>query len=201
MNKMQEAARHLHALGFKTLPIKPGTKEPATAHGVKDATSDNASTDAFYATRPNYGIGISGEGFVIFDFDVKDGIDGRDAMLGWNLPDTLCQTTPSGGYHMIYRTNEDVRPSVNAQIGVDVRGWHSYVVCDPTPGYCFEDDSEIAEANDAVMAITSGRKSSKRSHSKKQLRKARRLKQAKAATITCSATAQACNQRQGQMMR
>lgn len=153
MNKMQEAARHLHALGFKTLPIKPGTKEPATAHGVKDATNDNAATDAFYATRPNYGIGISGEGFVIFDFDVKDGIDGRDAMIGWKLPDTLCQTTPSGGYHMIYRTSEDVRPSVNAQIGVDVRGWHSYVVCDPTPGYCFEDDSEIAEANDAVMAF------------------------------------------------
>lgn len=153
MNKMQEAARHLHALGFKTLPIKPGTKEPATAHGVKDATNDNAATDAFYATRPNYGIGISGEGFVIFDFDVKDGIDGRDAMVGWKLPDTLCQTTPSGGYHMIYRTSEDVRPSVNAKIGVDVRGWHSYVVCDPTPGYCFEDDSEIADANDAVMAF------------------------------------------------
>ena len=153
MNKMQTAARKLHAMGFRTLPIKPGSKEPATAHGVKDATDDDVATDAYYATHPNHGIGIAGDGFVIFDFDVKDGIDGRDQLLGWNLPDTLCQTTPSGGYHMIYRTDEEIRPSVNQALAVDVRGWHSYIVCDPTPGYCFEDDCEPAEANEAVMAF------------------------------------------------
>lgn len=140
-------------MGFKTLPIKPGSKEPATAHGVKDATDDDAATDAYYATHANHGIGIAGDGFVIFDFDVKDGIDGRDQLLGWNLPDTLCQTTPSGGYHMIYRTDEEIRPSVNQALAVDVRGWHSYIVCDPTPGYCFEDDCIPAEANEAVMAF------------------------------------------------
>lgn len=150
---MQEAARKLHSMGFKTLPIKPGTKEPANAHGVKDATDDNVYTDAFYAQHPNYGIGIAGDGFVIFDFDVKNGVDGRDALEGWKLPDTLCQTTPSGGYHMIYRCDEEVRPSVNTALGVDIRGWHSYIVCDPTPGYCFEDDTEPAQANDAVMAF------------------------------------------------
>lgn len=153
MNEMQTAARKLHAMGFKTLPIKPGSKEPATAHGVKDATDDDAATDAYYATHANHGIGIAGDGFVIFDFDVKDGIDGRDQLLGWNLPDTLCQTTPSGGYHMIYRTDEEIRPSVNQALAVDVRGWHSYIVCDPTPGYCFEDDCIPAEANEAVMAF------------------------------------------------
>ena len=151
MNEMQQAARRLHALGFATLPIKPGTKEPATAHGVKDATRDNAVTDAFYENRPNYGIGISGDGFVIFDFDVKEGVDGRDQLLDWDLPETLAQTTPSGGYHLIYRCNEEVRPSVNSEIAVDVRGWHSYVVCDPTPGYCFEDDCDVAEADETVM--------------------------------------------------
>ena len=140
-------------MGFRTLPIKPGSKEPATAHGVKDATDDDVATDAYYATHPKHGIGIAGDGFVIFDFDVKDGIDGRDQLLGWNLPDTLCQTTPSGGYHMIYRTDDEIRPSVNQALAVDVRGWHSYIVCDPTPGYCFEDDCEPAEANEAVMAF------------------------------------------------
>lgn len=153
MNKMQTAARKLHAMGFRTLPIKPGSKEPATAHGVKDATDDDVATDAYYATHPKHGIGIAGDGFVIFDFDVKDDIDGRDQLLGWNLPDTLCQTTPSGGYHMIYRTDEEIRPSVNQALAVDVRGWHSYIVCDPTPGYCFEDDCEPAAANEDVMAF------------------------------------------------
>ena len=152
MNEMQTAARKLHALGFKTLPIKPGTKEPATAHGVKDATDKDVTTDAYYAMYPNHGIGVSGEGFVIFDFDVKDGIDGRDQLLDFDLPETLAQTTPSGGYHMFYRTSEEIRPSVNSAMAVDVRGWHSYVVCDPTPGYCFEDeDIPIAQADESVM--------------------------------------------------
>lgn len=149
-------------MGFKTLPIKPGTKEPACAHGVKDATADDAATDAWYEAHPDHGIGISGEGFVIFDFDVKDGLDGRDALVGWNLPDTLCQTTPSGGYHMIYRCAESVHPSVNPEIAVDVRGWNSYVVCDPTPGYCFEDDVEPAQADEAVMAFLEAVRPSRR---------------------------------------
>ena len=152
MGGMKEAAQKLHALGFATLPIKPGTKAPATAHGVKDATRDDAVTDAYYDAHPEYGIGVSGDGFIIFDFDVKEGVDGRDQLIGWDLPDTLAQTTPSGGYHMFYRTTETVKPSVNTAIGVDVRGWHSYVVCDPTPGYCFEDDEQpIADANETVM--------------------------------------------------
>ena len=154
MNTMQTAARKLHALGLKTIPIKPGTKIPATKNGVKDATLDNAATDAFYATHSGYGIAVSGDGFVIFDFDVKDGIDGRDELLDFDLPDTLTQTTPSGGLHMIYRTSEEIRPSVNTKIGVDVRGWHSYIVCDPTPGYCWEDDEVgIADADGRVMTF------------------------------------------------
>ena len=148
---MQTAARKLHAMGFRTLPIKPGTKEPATLHGVKDATDSDEMTDAYYAAHPDHGIGVSGDGFVIFDFDIHNGVDGRDQLQDWELPDTLCQTTPSGGYHMIYRTSEEIRPSVNTDIAVDVRGWHSYIVCDPTPGYCFEDDTEPAEANETVM--------------------------------------------------
>lgn len=153
LNEMQQAARDLHAMGFKTIPIKPGTKVPATAHGVKDATDDNALTDAFYESNPSHGIAIAGDGFLIFDFDVKEGIDGRDQLTGWKLPDTMSQTTPSGGYHLIYRTDREIRPSVNSEIAVDVRGWHSYVVCDPTPGYCFEDDTAPTMANDAVYAF------------------------------------------------
>ena len=68
MNKMQAAARKLHALGFKTLPIKPNSKIPSCAHGVKDATNDDAATDEWYAQHPRDGIGIAGDGFIIFDW-------------------------------------------------------------------------------------------------------------------------------------
>jgi len=140
-------------MGFKTLPIKPGTKEPSCAHGVKDATGSDLETDSWYRAHPDDGIGIAGDGLVIFDFDIHEGVDGRDALIGWDLPDTLCQTTPSGGYHMIYRTDREVRPSVNSELAVDVRGWHSYIVCDPTPGYCFEEMREPADADGAVYSF------------------------------------------------
>ena len=153
MNEMQKAARRLHALGFKTLPIKPGTKIPNCPHGVKDATTDDAATDAWYAKHRNDGIAVSGDGFVIFDFDVHDGLDGRDALMGWDLPDTMAQTTPSGGYHLFYKVDEPVRPSVNTAIAVDVRGADSYVVIDPTPGYTLESDEPPAHADDEVMAF------------------------------------------------
>ena len=153
MSKMQTAARRLHALGFKTLPVKPGTKVPSTKHGVKDATMDDAATDAWYAAHPSDGIAVSGEGFVIFDFDVHDGLDGRDALNGWKLPDTMAQTTPSGGYHLFYRADREVRPSVNSSIAVDVRGAGSYVVIDPTPGYALESDDPPADADAAVWAF------------------------------------------------
>lgn len=155
MNEMQKAARRLHALGFKTLPIKPGTKVPSCPHGVKDATLDDAATDAWYGVHRKDGIAVSGDGFVIFDFDVHDGVDGRDALLGWDLPDTMAQTTPSGGYHMFYKVDEEVRPSVNTQMAVDVRGADSYVVIDPTPGYTLESDDPPAHADGAVMDFLS----------------------------------------------
>lgn len=160
---MQEAARLLHACGFKTLPIRPGTKVPATAHGVKDATADDAATDACFEHegKGGCGIGVSGEGFVIFDLDCHGEVDGRETMMDWErdngeLPDTLRQTTPSGGEHVIYRASGEVRPSVNAELAVDVRAWGSYIVCDPTPGYTWESDLEpgaIADADERVMAF------------------------------------------------
>ena len=158
---MQEAARGLHACGFKTLPIRTGSKEPATSHGVKDATLDDAATDAHFASHGNQGLGVSGEGFVIFDFDCHGEVDGRETLLEWErengeLPETLAQTTPSGGYHLIYRSDREVRPSVNEALAVDVRAWGSYIVCDPTPGYTWEVEPEpgnIADANETVLAF------------------------------------------------
>ena len=158
--EMLDAARALAACGFKVLPIRQGTKEPACAHGVKDAANDPAQIERWFSST-SHAIGVSGEGFVIFDFDRHGDVDGMDALHEWEaehgeLPATLAQTTPSGGYHMVYRCAEEVRPSVNTELAVDVRAWGSYVVCDPTPGYCWETDPEpgcIADADERVMAF------------------------------------------------
>ena len=158
--EMLEAAVQLAACGFDVLPIKSGSKAPACEHGVKDATKDAAQLERWFLSTSNT-TGVSGEGFVIFDFDCHGAADGRDALRDWEaehgeLPETLAQTTPSGGYHLVYRCAEEVRPSVNAELAVDVRAWGSYVVCDPTPGYCWETDplaENIADADERVMAF------------------------------------------------
>ena len=152
---MLKAAEQLAACGFNVLPIKSGSKIPACKHGVNDATKDPAQLSTWFERTSNT-TGVSGEGFIIFDFDCHGEVDGRETLAEWErehgqLPETLAQTTPSGGLHMVYRSAEEVRPSVNADLAVDVRAWGSYIVCDPTPGYTWTGDlDEIADADDRV---------------------------------------------------
>lgn len=157
---MLDAANSLSACGFKVLPIKAGTKEPACPHGVKDATTDAAQLARWFSSTSN-AVGVSGEGFVIFDLDCHGDANGYDTLREWelehgDLPETLLQETPSGGYHLVYRCGDEVRPSVNAELAVDVRAAGSYIVCDPTPGYTWEQDPSpeaIADADERVMAF------------------------------------------------
>lgn len=159
MPDMLRAAQELVAAGFKVLPIRKGTKVPACAHGVNDASSDDEQVERWFAPPSTFSIGAAGAGFAILDFDCHDGVDGRDALHEWErehgeLPETLAQTTPSGGYHMVYRCADEVRPSVNSELAVDVRGTGSYIVCAPSPGYAWESGfEEIADADERVMAF------------------------------------------------
>lgn len=157
---MLDAAVALTKCGFNVLPIKSGSKIPACKHGVNDATKDVAQLSTWFDHSSNT-TGVSGEGFIIFDFDCHGEVDGRETLLEWenehgSLPTTLAQTTPSGGYHLIFRSQDEVRPSVNSSLAVDVRAWGSYIVCAPTPGYTWEEEvapDNIADANDQVLAF------------------------------------------------
>ena len=60
--------------GFNVLPLKPYGKEPATKHGLYDATNDVSQIESWWNENPNYNIGIStGDGFAVIDLDVNHG--------------------------------------------------------------------------------------------------------------------------------
>jgi hypothetical protein len=90
---------------------------------------------------PDANIGLrTGDGLVVIDIDPKHG--GR-VDPAW--APTRTERTPSGGVHLFYASAEQV-PNSAGKIapGVDVRGYHGYVVAAPSPGYEIVVDAPIA---------------------------------------------------------
>jgi bifunctional DNA primase/polymerase-like protein len=58
MNKFLEAALLYAANGYHVFPCKPMSKEPATKHGFKDATTDEETIRGWWDENPNYNVAI-----------------------------------------------------------------------------------------------------------------------------------------------
>lgn len=174
MTEVGEAAVRLASMGIAVFPLKPRGKDPATRHGVKDATTDAEGLAEFFDAHPDCNLGAamgaaSGGVFAIdFDVDEDAGKDGFATLRKWELghgalPDTTSAVTGGGGYHLFYRMpgGEAVRNSVNRELGVDVRGDGGYVAVEPSvhpSGRRYEWESPpwetpIAEADENVLAF------------------------------------------------
>lgn len=136
-----EAALEYAALGFRVLPLKPGSKIPDLRHWPEEASSDPATIARQFGqsyaradgnTKPNVGI-ATGAGLAVLDIDTKHGGE-RPA---W-APPTLEARTPSGGTHLFYAVSQPVPNSVGRVApGVDVRGERGQVAAAPST---IEDD-------------------------------------------------------------
>lgn len=156
MTKLEHALA-LAAKGFRVFPIKPGEKAPPLLNGwPQRASSDPDTVRDFWIAVPDANIGISCEGLLVVDVDVKKGGDESyerlDLVEGF-VP-TLATRTPSGGRHLFYRLGEDtagVSNSVGAVgDGIDIRSTGGYVVA---PGsavaagtYEWDSDTDIQAA-------------------------------------------------------
>lgn len=124
------AALQYAEAGWRVFPIKPDAKAPPlTRHGSKDATSDVFAVRRLWELTPAANIGLAtGNGLAVIDVDPRSG-GVRDS--AW--PETLTARTPSGGLHLYYGTEFEVRNSASALApGVDVRGEGGYVVGPPS---------------------------------------------------------------------
>lgn len=127
-------ARH----GIPVLPLKPGSKAPATGHGFKDATTDPDTIRRWFAQNPRFGIGIypHDAGWAVLDVDVKNGGKGPEQLgalqdTHGRLPPTLEARTPSGALHYVFRTE---RPLGNTKLAddIDIRCAKGYIAVAPT---------------------------------------------------------------------
>lgn len=119
-------------------------KAPMTKNGLRDATTDKAQIKRWWTKRPDAAIGIpTGIMWDVLDVDVKHDADGRVHLPRLMRHGLLngCQRlvkTPSGGWHLYFRSNPAIRNRSSANLGLDVRGDGGYVLAPPS----FIDDDE-----------------------------------------------------------
>jgi KaiC/GvpD/RAD55 family RecA-like ATPase len=122
---------------FKTCG-SPG-KHPIAAHGVKEATTDEATIKRWWERTPEANIGVAagaGAGFFVLDIDTAKG--GDDSLLELQcthgeLPPTVEAITGSGGRHLLFRMpGVAIRNRVGFAPGLDTRSDGGYIVAAPS---------------------------------------------------------------------
>jgi len=135
MSRLEQAALAYARNGWAVFPLKPGEKVPAVKHGVKEATTDLEQVAAWWQKMPEANIGVAcGEPSGIFVLDV-DGEEGQDSLvnLGHGFPATLTASTPSGGFHFVFRHLPGLGNTAGT-VGpkLDTRGDGGYIVVAPS---------------------------------------------------------------------
>lgn len=131
--------------GWYVFPCSVGAKEPliprsAGGRGLLDATRDADQIRRWWAHSPAANIGVACEpsGLVVVDVDTKNAGDATFEALRAELPastfDTVTAITPSGGQHLVYRTDGTAVAS-GAHVlgqGIDIRAIGGYIVVAPS---------------------------------------------------------------------
>lgn len=140
------AALALAAKGIPVFPCVANAKNPLTARGLHDASTDPDVVNAWAQRWPQANLAIptgNRSGLVAIDIDRKGGVDGLATLtaieidLG-QLPTTLTAATPSGGEHRFFVVpSTEIRNSAGKLAGYnapgfDVRGEGGYVLVAPS---------------------------------------------------------------------
>ena len=138
MNHFLEAALRYAEFGWHVFPCVPNQKVPITKHGVKDATRDADQIQAWWTQWPaaNVAVACGAEsGVYVIDVDVTaaGNVNGYESLKEFpELPDTVIQKTPRGGFHAFYRTDNPPANKNGFRPGIDLRGDGYYVVIAPS---------------------------------------------------------------------
>lgn len=173
MNAVSSAAAEYAARGFPVLPLKPGSKVPATRNGKNDASADAGQVASWFTTDTDRNVGIvTGERsrLIVVDIDPRNdgdaGFDRLERTYG-KLPDTMRAKTGGGGLHLYFSVPDGTaglsdRPGVAGYDGVDLKAG-GYVVAAPSVhesgnAYAWENEAPIAPAPDWLIDLARGGK-------------------------------------------
>ena len=170
-NQFLDAAIEYASKGMAVFPLKAKGKEPMTAHGVKNATTNFDTIEKWWTRYPNANIGIAcgavSGGLLVVDLDEKEnGVSGSDSLHNWErengeLPETVRSITGKGGAHLLFRIDHPEKNKVNLLEGVDIRSDNGYIVAPPSihpNGNRYEweydpEEYEIARADETVLKL------------------------------------------------
>ncbi len=136
-----DAARGYARAGVPVLPCVPGGKQPLTARGFRDATTDVAQISSWWRDRPDANIAIPtgvASGVDVVDIDLHDGTTGfpafeRARRAGLVTHWAWTVRTPSGGLHVYFPHASGVEQrSWTTPAHIDFRGDGGYVLCPPS---------------------------------------------------------------------
>ncbi|MGH9960308.1 MAG: bifunctional DNA primase/polymerase, partial [Pyrinomonadaceae bacterium] len=132
-----EAAIDYARAGWKVLPVDARSKRPRTRHGVLDASDDPSQVLAWWREWPDAAIATpTGNGLLVIDIDPRNGGFVQD----W-MPKTRAARTQSGGLHLHYRINDDIKSRANLfGPGIDSKCKGGYVLIPPSPGYAWREE-------------------------------------------------------------
>jgi hypothetical protein len=175
MSTLRDSALAYAKRGLHVFPCKPRSKQPACAHGCRDATIDPHMITGWWRRNPDCNIGMAtGEKSSTFVID----IDGREAEAELAklekfcrpLPPTVESTTGRGRHVFFAWPNRPIRNSVGrVGPGIDVRGSGGYVLLPPSlhpsgRAYAWSVDSAraFAAAPDWLLDLIVAQPSSRR---------------------------------------
>lgn len=129
---LYRAALDLASAGWAVFPVSAASKRPLTTHGHLDATTDPKQIRRWQAEFQMGAIATpTGSGLLVIDVDPRHG--GR--IPDW-APETLMVSTQSGGWHLYYKVDEDIKSRASLfGPGVDSKSAGGYVLVPPSPGY------------------------------------------------------------------
>jgi hypothetical protein len=153
LGRIGQAAMRYVELGWKVFPCRAGAKQPATTHGLLDATGDLDRVAAYWARVPDANVAIrTGQesGIIVIDIDSDtggfDSLAALEAAKG-SLPTTASVVTPRGGQHFYFRhPGHEIRNTAGIVApGIDIRGDGGYVLAPPSlvAGKGYEPDQQV----------------------------------------------------------
>lgn len=136
-----KAAINYARRGIPVFPCRPGSKEPATEHGYKDATTDLVQINAWWDTSPDFNPAFCPDrmGWSVVDIDGAIGRENWETAQIENgyAPETFEVETPRGGSHLYFAgelpgTVGTAKSRRAIAQHIDTRGVGTYVLLPPS---------------------------------------------------------------------
>jgi hypothetical protein len=145
MNKYKFLCDRFINDGYKIFPIKHNSKEPLIERWQLDASCDKEQIMYWLEKggEPNWALPAYANNLFIIDIDMHGDVDGISSFqrllhdIGLERIDTLKQQTPSGGVHLIFKSDDELDCVKNASNvfdeypGIDIRT-KGYILIQPS---------------------------------------------------------------------